>query len=138
MFGKVDPLLLVSFTLLIAGYSLVPDNSCVVDGSENVKELVLDLEQPLIRPATSVPTEEHVVLNIVIKVTIGGKHIVKLIGQTYLWEQVLEEVAKWIFIEEIEILIYFLNILVSEAVSVDHQSFITVKSALNSSQEPMS
>jgi hypothetical protein len=72
----------------------------------------------LLWPAASIPTINHVVIDDMVNIAVVGEHVVKLVCQRDLREYVLEEVAKWVLLPEIFVLVKLLHVVISEAVAV--------------------
>lgn len=53
-----------------------------------------------------------------VNIAVVGEHVVKLVCQRDLREYVLEEVAKWVLLPEIFVLVKLLHVVISEAVAV--------------------
>lgn len=86
LLGKMSPFLdnfICSFSFWD---SFVPNNSCVINCSENVKDLVSRLKKHLFRPAALVPTVNHEVIDGFVDVALVVPHVQELIGKRDFWE----------------------------------------------------
>lgn len=70
-------------------------------------------------PASSVPTEYHEVINCFIDITLIIEHVKELVHDRDLGEVVLPNVAEWVLLEKVFILIQLGDVIASEAVFME-------------------
>ena len=116
--------------IIVLSVSIRPRDTLIIKVSEDVEPLILRSEDKLLRPAATIPTEDHKFLNSVVESACVENHVIELVGQTHLWEEVLIKVTEWISIEEVLILIEFVNPTLTEAILADGKVVVFVDTLL--------
>ena len=101
--------------------SLVPHDTCVVNISQYVEKLALNLFPNLDRLAASVPTKQGKVVGPLVEVALVSRHVQNLSHQGANRNEVAARIPPRIFVEDVGKLVYFVNKRVPEAVRVDNK-----------------
>ena len=138
---KINPLLHVFLCIgaigVLLGDTLPPDDSCIIDGSENVEPLASHLLKYLLWPTALVPAVYRKVVQLFIDVALARDHIEELIWQTQFWDDSLELVIEGVLREEVDVFVELGHHEVAEAVWIDTDGIIIVHASLDSCQKPM-
>ena len=95
--------------------TLTPDDSCVVESSQDVKEAVTRFIEELHGPTAFVPAVGRIVIEGLVEPALIREHVEEHVGQVHLWEQIIEVVSERICLEGVGVLVEFLYVVFSKA-----------------------